>query len=94
MIVTRRKQHVQHPFPRVNILDHGTLPQFFLQHPPCHLLLLQELFLLLSTLSQVDKEQQPNKAGDTDGGEKVERGGFIMGGGGVDDNAGDDGTDE
>ena len=79
--------------PRVGILD-GTLSEFSLQHPPCHPLLLQELFLLLSTLGQVDKEQQPDKAGDANGGEKIERSGFVVGGGGVDDDAGDDGTDE
>ena len=78
----------------VRFLDDRTLREFSLQDPPHQPLLLQELFLFLSALGQVDKEQQAHEAGDADSGEEVERGGFVVGGGGVNDNAGKDGADE
>ena len=67
---------------------------FSLQDYPSHSLIIQELLLLLPTPLQVDEEQYDAETDGTQCRQEIERGGIVVRGHGINDSAGDDGTDE
>ena len=67
---------------------------FSLQTYPRHSLIIQELLLLFPTPFQVDKEQYDAETDGTQCRQEVERSGIVVRGHGINDSAGDDGTDE
>ena len=85
---TRRPQPVQRQL-RVTCPYHSTL-----QLQSSASFVVQKVFLLFSTRLQVDEEQHDAETGDTHGRQEVERCGIVVRRCGIDNSAGDNGTDE